>query len=152
MMSRIPKYNTILKQAEEVIKKATENKTIGYEIENGLAIWALDKKGLQEYKTLYRRAKKENPEIWESTVHNLPSEAFYNNKDFFDLLFILSEVQFVADCYPDKKAEIKIIFNHSFQYIEAMYYFLQRFLTENDKVLEFNKLLEKIAKGGKNEN
>lgn len=137
-MSKAPKYDAILKQAEKVIEEHKKNKTLGDEIET-LDSSLLGQYWESEYKRLYVSAKKQSPEIWESNAHNLPDDTYYKNKDFFELLGDLININFLVGLYPQEKETIKKLF-YVEDTIELMYDYIQWYLKTHDDLLDFSKL------------
>lgn len=137
-MSRAPKYENLLQQAEKRIEELKKNKTLGDEIET-LDSSLLGQYWESEYKRLYVSAKRQSPEIWECNAYNLPDETYYKNKDFFELLGDLININFLVGLYPQKKETLKKLFLVE-DTIELMYDYIQWYLKTHDDLLEFYKL------------
>ena len=132
------KTEEILKQAEKLIAEKKKNTTLGQEIES-LKIELMPEDWQQEYKRLYVLAKNQSPEIWESNAYNLPDESYYKNKDFFELLDYLININFLCGCYPEHKDELRGYFDEDDK-IELMYDYLQWYLKTHDDLLDFSQL------------
>ena len=131
-------YNVILTKAEKQIEDLKKKKTLGSEIES-FDVLLLPEYWQQEYKRLYVSAKKQNPEIWTSTPYDLPDDTYYKNKDFFELLGYLMNINFLVGMYPQHKEEIKKLF-YVEDTIELMYDHLQWYLKTHDDLIEFSHL------------
>ena len=139
----------VLQAAEKLLcEETTKNQTFGLEIES-VDTWILSDHWKAEYKKLYKKAKKQNPEIWECNAFNLPDEAYYNNKDFFELLYDIAQAEYLISIFPEKKEQIKKLFNNQFWKISSMYDFMYWYLKNHDSVIEFNRLERIINKQDK---
>lgn len=137
------RLDDLIKQAESIENDLKNN--FGSEIES-LEISLMPATWQAEYKSLYAKAKRNNPEIWKCNVHNLPEAAYYNNADFFDMCYQIEQVSFLVSCYPEKKEDIKKLFAENHEYITLMYDDLNHFFTHNDFVKEYSELYKNAEK------
>lgn len=133
----------VLEQAEKKLKsKLQRQHTFGEEIED-LKFHAMDLLPVEEqafFFELYAKAKKEAPEIWEHTVQSLPSDLFSEHETFFEELGDLNSIRFLAQCYPEKKEDLKSLYAMSPEIIDTMYWHLHWHLNKSDIVKDYKKL------------
>ena len=130
---------SILDKAEKYLKRKTVN-CLGTEIES-VKTELIPECLRGEYKKLYAEAKKNYPEIWGSSVYNLNDDIFIQNKEFFEDLFIITENQFVCECFPMEN-DLKKIKAESIESIHIMYDYLQWFLSIHDYTPKLKTLLK----------
>ena len=134
----------VLLNAEKIIKAKKSNKTIGSEIEE-TRLELLDEKTKAEYIELYNQAKKSNPEIWECDAYNLPDEAFYNNRDFFELLFDIGSLQTLCAFYPEHKEELKELWAAGkFEKLDMLYWHSRWFVNNHDEIEKWGALVKGV--------
>lgn len=68
----------------------------------------------------YNRLKKDCPEIW--TGSDLPDSAYYDNRDFWEDVFCMGNLETLVSKYPEHVEELKEVFESDVSKIDSMYW------------------------------